>query len=129
MTIRLILAVIGLTGVGFLGLPQAGFAETKPLTNNADLASDMSEGTAFDDRTSQFGVVLSDKDAAPTAIAPIADDSRSKSSSGVGSDMASIIENVPENAGLDDPSRVAEPPQSPLRQFLSALIQLGLASR
>ncbi len=133
MTIRLNLAVIGLAGVGILGLPQVGFAETKSLTDNPDVASEVPESTPFDGRTPQFGVVLSEgKDVGappPTAIAPAVDDSGSKPQPDAGGDMASIVQSAPENAGLDDPSRVAAPPQSRLRQFLSVLIQLDSANR
>ena len=133
MAIRFILAVAGLSGAGILGLPQTSFAETKPLTDASSVALDVPESTPFDDRTPQFGVVLPEGRGAaaspPTTIPPAAGDGASKPKSGAGGDMASIVQSAPENAGLDDPSRVAAPPQSQLRQFLSALIQLGSANR
>lgn len=133
MTVRFILAVVGLSGMGFVDLPQTSFAETKPLTDTSSVALDVPESTPFDDRTPQFGVVLSEeRDGAaspPAAIPTVAGDGGSKPKSGAGGDLASIVQSAPENAGLDDPSQVAAPPQSQLRQFLSALIQLGPANR
>jgi hypothetical protein len=122
MTQRLTLTMGTLVGFGFLGLPQSGYSETRLLTLGAESSS--TESPFLARRVPPDG---NDFAAAQTPNAANSFALTSGGSNGDPGTVSQINQTDPWNAALEA-SRVAEPPQSGLRRFLSAFIQFGAAA-
>ncbi len=122
MTHRLTL-IVTLAGFGFLGLPQPGYSETRLLTLNSD-SSSTGDTPLLARRAPPEGndFVGAQTPGAANSLAPT-----SGGSNGDPGTANQVNQPDPGNAALEA-SRVAEPPQSRLRSFLSAFIEFGAAA-
>ena len=115
--------IVTLAGFGFLGLSQPGYCETRPLTLDSDFSA-TGDSPLPARRVPSEG---NDFVAAQTASAANSPALSSGGSNGDPGAANQVNQPDPGNAALEA-SRVAEPPQSGLRSFLSAFIQLGAAA-
>ncbi len=122
MTHRLTL-IVTLAGFGFIGLSQPGYSETRLLTLDSDTS-------ATGDSPLPARRVPSEGNDFVSAQTPYAANSFALTSGGSNADPGTtnqVNQPDPGNAALEA-SRVAEPPRSRLRSFLSAIIQFGAAA-
>jgi hypothetical protein len=121
MTVRLTVAIAALTGLWFLELIQPGFPETRLLYLGA-------ESSAIGDSALPVEGGSAETSMASNLSLPTTGDSGGSSAArdvGNGIQAGQAYEL---NAGLDS-SGAADPPQSGLRRFFSALIELVSANR
>jgi hypothetical protein len=122
MTHRLTL-IVTLAGFGFIGLSQPGYSETRLLTLDSD-------SSATGDSPLPARRVPSEGNDFVAAQMPYAANSFALTSGGSNGDPGTtnqVNQPDPGNAALEA-SRVAEPPRSRLRSFLSSIIQFGAAA-
>ena len=115
--------ILALAGFGFLGVPQSGHAETRLLTLGSDASSTVD--SLF---LARRGPPEGNDFVAPQT--PSSANSLALSISGPNGDPGAVsqVNQTDPGNGAIEASRVAGPPQSRLRSFLSAFIQFGAAA-
>jgi hypothetical protein len=123
MTVRLVLTIATVAGLGILACPAAGISKTRVLSLGGDApgfwdSSADSRCCSVEDSTLALGLLQDWKievEAPPTPDA---------TASGSGPNQESAVQTDPGTADLEA-ARVAAPPQSGLSRMLSAVIDLG----
>lgn len=117
MTMRSVLMIVALTGLGILASSATGISKTMPLVTGGDALGlwDPAEGSAccsVDDLTLEL------------ELPPTSSTSPDASGYQEPEAAASVAQTDPASADLEA-ARVAAPPQSQLRRMFSALIDFG----